>query len=147
MDNLWTMTLLGQEGPSLWRMLGPLLIVAAISVFGWLNEKSKQKERQQQAEDDAHRQREDEGGASRAKPVRPEQAQRAQRTPLPQARHQQRPGAAQPIHRYNPRIPPAPGRASEPSQAQLRQGELIVMAEDLSAEAAQGQFQREQQQL
>ena len=127
MDDLWTMTLLGQEEPSLWRMLGPVIVIGVFAVVRWLNEKAKQKERGQQSEDDARGQREDEGGASRAEPVLPEQAQ--------------------PIRGYDPRIAPAPVRVGEPSQAHLRQGELIVMAEELSVEAAQRQFQREQQQL
>ena len=110
MDDLWTMTLLGQEEPSLWRMLTPVIVIGVFAVVRWLNEKAKQREREQQAEDDARRQREDEGGASRAEPVLPEQAQRTPKTPLPpQARHQQRPGAAQPIRGYDPRIAPAPG--------------------------------------
>ena len=151
MDNLWAMTLFGQEGPSFWRLLAPLLTVVAIVVFGWLNEKAKQKERQQQGEEEARRRGEEEGkdSAPRARPARqagPGQAQAAQRAPLPQAQGQQRPGVAQPIHRYQPRIPSAPGRAAEPSQAQPRQPELIIVAEDLSAEAAQNQFRREQQQ-
>ncbi len=149
MDNLWAMTLLGQEQPGFWRLLAPVLTIVAIAVFGWLNEKAKRKERQQQAEDEARRGREDEDRASRARParqVRPRQAQPAQRAPLPQAQRQQRPGAAQPIHRYQPRIPSAPGRAAEPSQPQPRQPELIIVAEDLSDEAAQNQFRREQQQ-
>ncbi len=147
MDELWTMTLLGQEEPSFWRLVAPVIVIGALALFRWLNEKAKQKERQQQAEDDASYRLEDEDGVSRSEPARPEQAQRAQRAPLPQDQAQRRPGGAQPIHRYEPRIPSAPGRAAEPSQVQLRQPERIIMARDLSAETAQKkQVQRQQQQ-
>ncbi|MCK4850824.1 MAG: hypothetical protein KAT11_05700 [Phycisphaerae bacterium] len=147
MDNLWAMTLLGQEEPSLWRLLAPVIVIGAIAVFRWLNEKAKQKERQQQLEDEARRQREEEGRTPRARPAqeaRPRQVQ-PKSVPLSQAQRQRRPRAGEPIHRYQPRIPSAPGRAAEPSQAQARRPELIIEAEDLSAEAAQRQFGREQQ--
>ena len=142
MDNLWAMTLFGQEGPSFWRLLGPLLTIVAIAVFGWLNEKAKQKERQQQAEDKAQ----DRAPRARSdREARPRQADAPKSVPLSQAQRQARPRAAQQIHRYQPQIPSAPGRAAEPSQAQPRQPELIIVAEDLSDEAAQSQFRREQQ--
>ncbi len=147
MDDLWTMILFGQEEPGFWRLVAPVIVIGALALFRWLNEKAKQKERQQQDEDDTSHRLEDEDEAFRSEPVRPEQAQRAQRPPLLQEQAQRRPGVAQPIHRYEPRIPSAPGRAAEPSQVQLRQPERIIMARDLSAEVAQKkQVQRQQQQ-
>ncbi len=70
MDNFWAMVLLAEQERSLWKMLGPLLAMVAIVVFGWINEKVKKKERQQHAEDEARRKAE--GGAGRSEPTRPQ---------------------------------------------------------------------------
>lgn len=80
MDGFWTMIFLGQEDPGLFKLLWPLLALIAVSVFRWLNEKSKQQERQQQAEDETGRQGGDEDRTFQAVP---EQSQRPQRVPLP----------------------------------------------------------------
>ncbi len=139
MDNLWAMTLLAQPEQSIWKLLAPLLTIIAIAVFGWLNEKAKQKERQQQSEEDARRQREDEGRAPRA---RPREAQR-KGVPSGQAQRPRGARAAEPIQRYQPQIPSAPGRGAERARAEVRESELIIVADDISAELSEREFRRE----
>ncbi len=150
MDNLWAMSLLGEEGPGLFRLLAPVLTIVAIAVFGWLNEKAKQKERRQQAQEDARREGKDQGRDRRAEPtgqVRPAQAQPEDFPSARRAQRQAGPRAVQPIHRYQPEIPTTGGRGGEFSQAEAEEPELIIMAEDVSDEAAQREFRREQQRL
>ena len=142
MDNLLVMmALLGKPEESLWRLLAPLLTIIGIAVFGWLNEKAKQKERQQQEEEDARQQREEEG---RAPGARSREAP-ARGGPSGQAGGGRGARASKPIYRYQPQIPSAPGRVGERGGRQAGESELIIVADDISAEASGRDFRHEQQ--
>ena len=146
MDNLSTMVLLAQQEHGLWRLLAPLLAMAGIFVFGWINEKIKKREQQQQAQDKARSQAENEG-TIRSEPAEQTRSRQmdTRTAPAPQAQRQARPRSAQQIHRYQPQIPSAPTDTAAHRQQQSRESELVIMAEDVNAEAAQRQFRLDQQ--
>ncbi|NIA06748.1 MAG: hypothetical protein GWP14_03775 [Actinobacteria bacterium] len=115
-----------ENAPNLFRVLGPLVALIGIAVFGWISEKIKKKEREQLAEEQERYQQENRQGmaASRAEPFQP--------APSPP----QRPQPSEQTHRYQPRIPasPAPPDWRRP-QPQV-ESEQIVLAEDITVTAA-----------
>ena len=71
MANLATIVLLAQqeETPGFLRLLGPVLIIIAITVFSWLSEKAKKREQQRQAEEEAQHRSEGQAIAPQARPA------------------------------------------------------------------------------
>ena len=130
--------LLAQEdGPGLFRVLGPLVALIAIAVFGWISEKIKKKEREQQAEEDAGYRQEAKARSRQAGPMQPS----AHPVRQPPQRTQPRP--PQPIHRYQPQIPGAPA-APDWREPQPQESEDVVVAQDVTAVALGLQLSQQQ---
>ncbi len=146
MDNLWPTVLMAQE-QGLWRLLAPLLVMAGIVVFRWINEKAKQKEREQLAQDKAQREAQD-PGAVQSQPAQQDHARQLLPTSAPatHTQRQARPSSTQQIHRYQPQIPSAPTASAEYRPQQLSEPESVIMAEDDNAEDAQRKLRLEHQQ-
>ena len=129
-----------KEAPNLFRVLGPLVVLIGIAVFGWISEKVKKKEQEQRAEEEERYQQEHpEAAPRRAGPVQTS----SHRVPAPPQRSQ----PAEQIHRYEPRIPdsPAPPDWRRRQQPEAKQ---IVLAQDITAvplDRQPGQEQRQQQ--
>ena len=147
MDSLAVIVLLAQDEPqSFVRFLVPLLTVVAIAVFGWLSEKAKKKEQQRQAEEQARRQRESPAPTRQAKPVGESYGRPVQPPAHPAQRHpQRRGGTAEGIGRYQPEIPGGPEQGREWRGAQAAEPELIIVAEDVSAELDRRQLHEQRQ--
>lgn len=141
MDDLFIMMLLGQEEPSLWRVLAPLITIIVFVVFKRLNDKIKQKERQQKDEEDARRRSEDAASVGRA---RAEDGQ-AGGVRSGQARDEHVARRAEPIRRYQAQIPSAPGHGAEGGGGQAGDSELIIVADDISDKVHEREFGLEQQ--
>jgi len=141
MANLATIVLLAQqeEAPSFLRLLGPVLIILAITIFSWLNEKAKKREQQRQAEEKSQHQGEEQATARQARSV-----QSAPR-PLQQPQRQVRPGTAEQISRYQPEIPLGSEEKRDRRGPQGQEPEPIIVAEDLSAEQARRQLHEQRQ--
>jgi len=142
MANLATIVLLAQqeETPGFLRLLGPVLIIVAITVFSWLSERAKKKEQHRQAEEKAQQRSEGQAAAPRARPVEPSPRL------LPQAQRQARPRTAEQIRRYQPEIPVGPEEKRDWREPQSQESEPIVVAEDISAEQARRQLHKQHQQ-
>ena len=130
--------LLAQEdGPGLFRVLGPLVALIAIAVFGWISEKIKKKEREQQAEQDAGYRQEANARDGQAGPMQPS----AHPVRQPPQRTQPRP--AQPIHRYQPQIPASPA-SPDWRRPQSEEPEPVILAQDITAVASARQLHEQQ---
>ena len=141
MDCSGLIILLGQEeGPSLWRLLGPVVMVALIVMFGWLNERARKKMAEQQEQESKARER----GEGLAVAQRRPEVRQTRVEPMHRPVAGSRARDAEQIQRYQPEIPSLGRQAEREQLAEEAEPELIIVAEDVDAEEARRQFQLRQ---
>ena len=131
--------LLEGEGPGgLWNIL-IVLVVGAMALLNWWVDRAKKKQQQREAQERARQQ------PRQVPQAQPTTGRSSQPRPTPSgtARAGQMP-------RYQPEIPSAPGRGpvlpsqTTPSRQQEDESELIIVAQDVSAQAARQRFAEQQ---